>query len=57
VVSDLNAFLEEILQWSLTRADSEFQRDAALELLASILNKRTDADCKLASIQLANAPY
>jgi DNA repair/transcription protein MET18/MMS19 len=57
VVSDLNAFLDEILQWSLARADSEFQRDAALELLASILNKRADSDGKLAYLQLLNVSY
>lgn len=48
MVSDLNAFLDNLVQWSLTRAESAFQRDAALELLASILNKH--ADCKLHSI-------
>ncbi|XP_006461777.1 hypothetical protein AGABI2DRAFT_185880 [Agaricus bisporus var. bisporus H97] len=43
VVSDLNAFLDNLVQWSLTRAESAFQRDAALELLASILNKHADS--------------
>lgn len=47
VVPELNAFLDKILWWSLTEVDSEFQRNAALELLASVLNKRVDTDSRL----------
>lgn len=43
-VSELNAFLDKILWWVLVNTDSELQRDAALELLASILNKRVETD-------------
>jgi hypothetical protein len=44
VVSELNVFLDKILWWSLNSIDSELQQDSALHLLASILNKRVDAD-------------
>lgn len=44
VVSEVNAFLDKVLWWCLTSAVSDFQRDAVFHLLASILNKRVDAD-------------
>jgi len=44
VVFEVNAFLEKVLWWSLTSATTDFQRKAALQLLASILNKRMDVD-------------
>jgi len=44
VVFEVNAFLEKVLWWSLTSATTGFQRKAALQLLASILNKRMDVD-------------
>ncbi|KXN92954.1 hypothetical protein AN958_08928, partial [Leucoagaricus sp. SymC.cos] len=44
IVPDLNAFLDKMLSWSLTNAESDLQREAALHILASILNKRVDID-------------
>ena len=44
VVFEVNAFLDKVLGWSLTSATTDYQRKTALQLLASILNKRIDVD-------------
>lgn len=44
VVFEVNAFLDKVLWWSLASATTDVQRKAALQLLASILNKRMDVD-------------
>ena len=41
-MENLGQFLESILKWTLGTADSDLQRDAAIHLVAVIVNRKVD---------------
>ncbi|KAL0067234.1 hypothetical protein AAF712_005804 [Marasmius tenuissimus] len=43
-VSDLNVFLSDLLDWSLGKAENDYQRESIWKMIAAISNKRVDAD-------------
>ncbi|KAG7093965.1 hypothetical protein E1B28_007596 [Marasmius oreades] len=56
-VSDLNVFLNQILDWSMTKADQEHQREGIWKMIASILNKRIEGASSFLSDLLSHFWY
>lgn len=50
-VENLSEFLETILKWVLETADGDLQKNAAIHLVAVIVNRKADGECNQPTIE------